>query len=48
VRSNDNKDIGFLSDIRRMNVALTTEAKKKLVVIGDSVTLANHPFYKDF
>lgn len=47
VRSNDNKDIGFLSDIRRMNVALT-RAKKKLVVIGDSATLANHPFYKDF
>jgi superfamily I DNA and/or RNA helicase len=47
VRSNDNKDIGFLSDIRRMNVALT-RAKKKLVVIGDSATLSNHPFYKDF
>lgn len=47
VRSNDNKEIGFLSDIRRMNVALT-RAKKKLVVIGDSATLANHPFYKDF
>ena len=47
VRSNDNKEIGFLSDIRRMNVALT-RAKKKLVVIGDSATLSNHPFYKDF
>jgi ATP-dependent RNA/DNA helicase IGHMBP2 len=47
VRSNDSKDIGFLSDIRRMNVALT-RAKKKLVVIGDSATLSNHPFYKDF
>ncbi len=47
VRSNDNKEIGFLSDIRRMNVALT-RAKKKLVVIGDSATLANHPFYKEF
>lgn len=47
VRSNDNKEIGFLSDIRRMNVALT-RAKKKLVVIGDSATLANHTFYKDF
>jgi ATP-dependent RNA/DNA helicase IGHMBP2 len=47
VRSNDNKEIGFLSDIRRMNVALT-RAKTKLVVIGDSATLANHPFYKDF
>ncbi len=47
VRSNDLKEIGFLSDIRRMNVALT-RAKKKLVVIGDSATLANHPFYKSF
>ena len=47
VRSNDTKEIGFLSDIRRMNVALT-RAKSKLVVIGDSSTLANHPFYKSF
>ncbi len=47
VRSNDSKEIGFLNDIRRMNVALT-RAKKKLVVIGDSATLANHPFYKRF
>ena len=47
VRSNDTKDIGFLNDIRRMNVALT-RARKKLVVIGDSATLSNHKFYKDF
>ena len=47
VRSNDTGEIGFLSDIRRMNVALT-RARKKLVVIGDSATLGNHPFYKDF
>jgi superfamily I DNA and/or RNA helicase len=47
VRSNDLREIGFLSDIRRMNVALT-RAKKKLVVIGDSATMGNHPFYKDF
>jgi len=47
VRSNDTKEIGFLNDIRRMNVALT-RAKKKLVVIGDSATLASHPFYKSF
>lgn len=47
VRSNDLKEIGFLNDIRRMNVALT-RAKKKLVVIGDSATLANYPFYKNF
>lgn len=47
VRSNDSMEIGFLSDTRRMNVALT-RAKKKLVVIGDSATLGNHPFYKNF
>jgi predicted DNA helicase len=47
VRSNDASDIGFLSDIRRMNVALT-RARKKLVVIGDSATIGNYPFYKDF
>lgn len=47
VRSNDNKEIGFLNDIRRMNVALT-RARERLVVIGDSATLANHPFYKSF
>lgn len=47
VRSNDNMEIGFLSDTRRMNVALT-RAKKKLVVAGDSATFGNHPFYKDF
>jgi ATP-dependent RNA/DNA helicase IGHMBP2 len=47
VRSNEQGEIGFLNDIRRMNVALT-RAKKKLVVIGDSATLGHHPFYKDF
>jgi superfamily I DNA and/or RNA helicase len=47
VRSNDMSEIGFLSDTRRMNVALT-RAKKKLVVIGDSATIGNHPFYKSF
>ncbi|HTL80315.1 MAG TPA: AAA domain-containing protein [Bacteroidia bacterium] len=46
-RSNDNGEIGFLSDTRRMNVALT-RAKKKLIVVGDSATLANHSFYKKF
>ena len=46
-RSNDKAEIGFLSDIRRMNVAMT-RARKKLVVIGDSGTLASHPFYADF
>ena len=47
VRSNETKEIGFLNDIRRMNVALT-RAKEKLVIVGDSATLANHRFYKDF
>lgn len=46
-RSNDKGEIGFLSDIRRMNVAMT-RARKKLVVIGDSATLGKHPFYADF
>ena len=45
-RSNKEGDIGFLADIRRMNVAMT-RAKKKLVVIGDSSTLARLPFYAD-
>jgi superfamily I DNA and/or RNA helicase len=47
VRSNDRGEIGFLNDIRRMNVALT-RAKMKLVVIGDSATLSGHPFYQSF
>jgi superfamily I DNA and/or RNA helicase len=47
VRSNATSEIGFLSDIRRMNVALT-RAKKKLVVIMDTATIGNHPFYKAF
>ena len=46
-RSNAEGEIGFLSDIRRMNVAMT-RARKKLVVIGDSATLAQLPFYADF
>lgn len=45
-RSNPDNRIGFLSEIRRMNVAMT-RARKKLVVIGDSSTLARHPFYAD-
>jgi len=46
-RSNAERNIGFLSDIRRMNVAMT-RAKQKLVVIGDSVTLSRLSFYDDF
>jgi ATP-dependent RNA/DNA helicase IGHMBP2 len=46
-RSNTDKRIGFLSDIRRMNVAMT-RARKKLVVIGDSSTLSQSPFYTEF
>jgi len=45
VRSNDERQIGFLADYRRMNVALT-RARKKLVIIGDSATLGNDPFYQ--
>ncbi|UZD22568.1 IGHMBP2 family helicase [Algoriphagus halophytocola] len=43
-RSNEKGEIGFLSDTRRMNVALT-RAKRKLVLIGDSSTLAQNPFF---
>lgn len=46
VRSNDNGEIGFLKDYRRMNVALT-RARKKLVICGDSATIAQDPFYAD-
>ncbi|MBS1663471.1 MAG: AAA family ATPase [Bacteroidetes bacterium] len=46
-RSNAESKIGFLSDIRRMNVAMT-RARKKLIVIGDSATLSQQPFYADF
>ena len=45
VRSNPRGEIGFLGDLRRMNVAMT-RAKRKLVVVGDIATLAAHPFYQ--
>ena len=44
VRSSTKREIGFLADVRRMNVAMT-RAKRKLLVIGDSATLSVHPFY---
>lgn len=46
-RSNADSRIGFLSDIRRMNVAMT-RARKKLVVVGDGATLSQFPFYAGF
>lgn len=46
-RNNTENRIGFLTDIRRMNVAMT-RARKKLVVIGDSATLSQYPFYAGF
>ncbi|MBL7747543.1 MAG: IGHMBP2 family helicase, partial [Chitinophagaceae bacterium] len=47
VRSNDDGDIGFLKDYRRMNVAIT-RAKEQLIVIGDSATIGADPFYNAF
>lgn len=47
VRSNEENEIGFLKDYRRLNVALT-RARKKLIVIGDSGTLAADKFYSRF
>jgi ATP-dependent RNA/DNA helicase IGHMBP2 len=44
VRSNEKGEVGFLSDIRRTNVAMT-RARKRLIMIGDSATLSSHPFY---
>jgi len=45
VRSNSIGEIGFLSDARRMNVALT-RAKRKMIIVGDSATLASDPFFQ--
>ena len=45
VRSNDEGQIGFLKDLRRMNVAMT-RARMKLIILGDKSTMAKHPFYQ--
>jgi superfamily I DNA and/or RNA helicase len=45
VRSNDEGQIGFLRDLRRMNVAIT-RARMKLIILGDRGTLCRHPFYR--
>ena len=45
VRSNDEGQIGFLRDLRRMNVAIT-RARMKLIILGDRSTLTRHPFYR--
>ncbi len=45
VRANENGQIGFLNDLRRMNVAIT-RARMKLIILGDASTLTRHPFYK--
>ena len=46
VRSNDEGQIGFLRDLRRMNVGIT-RARMKLIIIGDKDTMTQHPFYRE-
>ena len=45
VRANDDGQIGFLRDLRRMNVAIT-RARMKLIILGNAATMTKHPFYK--
>lgn len=45
VRANEEGQIGFLNDLRRMNVAIT-RARMKLIILGDASTLTRHPFYR--
>jgi len=47
VRSNTKGEIGFLTDYRRMNVAMT-RARKQLIIVGDSATIGNNKFYGEF
>ena len=47
VRANEDGQIGFLNDLRRMNVAIT-RARMKLVILGEAATLAHHTFYHKF
>ena len=46
VRSNQKSQVGFLRDVRRMNVAMT-RARRMLIVVGDSATIGGHPFYQE-
>ena len=46
-RSNETGELGFTSDVRRMNVALT-RARRRLFVVGDSATIGGNPFYAAF
>ena len=46
VRANEDGQIGFLGDLRRMNVAIT-RARMKLVILGEAETLGRHPFYRE-
>ena len=45
VRDNEQGQIGFLRDLRRMNVAIT-RARMKLIILGNTATLTKHPFYR--
>ena len=46
IYTNEKGQIGFLRDLRRMNVAIT-RARMKLLILGEAVTLTRHPFYRE-